>query len=81
MKSVNLKSKIGIDGYLRVNIPTNIKEKHVDVFVIYDVQNDTNGVETSNWPDNYFAETYGCLSSDPIKRQSQGKYPEREQLL
>ena len=81
MKSVNLKSKIGIDGCLRINIPTNIKEKHVDVFVIYDVQNDTNDVETSNWPDNYFAETYGCLSSDPIKRQSQGKYPEREQLL
>ena len=81
MKSVNLKSRIGIDGYLRVNIPTNIIEKHVDVFVIYDVQNDTNVVETSKWPDNYFAETYGCLASDPIKRQYQGKDPEREQLL
>ncbi len=76
MKSVNLKSKIGIDGCLSIKIPTNIKEKHVDVFVIYDVQNDTNDAEISNWPENYFVDTYGCFASDPIKRQSQGKYPE-----
>jgi len=37
---VSLKSKIGMDECLRVNIPTKIKEKHVDVLVIYDVQND-----------------------------------------
>jgi len=30
MQSVSLKSKIGIDGCLRVNIPTKIKEKQVD---------------------------------------------------
>ncbi|QTA78948.1 Uncharacterized protein dnl_11950 [Desulfonema limicola] len=80
MKSVSFKSKIGIDGFLRVNIPTKIKEKHVEVLVIYDVENDTNDFETSDWPENYFTDTYGCLASDPIKRQPQGTYPDREQL-
>lgn len=81
MKSVSLKSKVGRDGFLRVNIPTKIKEKYVDVVVIYDAQNDANGDEASHWPENYFSETYGCLSSNPIKRQPQGEYPDREQLL
>ena len=47
MKSVSLKSKIGMDGCLHVNIPTKIKEKYVDVLVIYDLQNNANGVEIS----------------------------------
>ena len=73
MKTVSLKSKIGPDGCLHVNIPTEIKEKNVDILVIYDVSNDSNVLEVPDWPENYFTETYGCLSSDPIKRHSQGK--------
>lgn len=81
MKSVSLISKVGSDGFLRVSIPTKIQKKYVNVMVIYDVQNNINGDEVSNWPDNYFSDTFGCLSSYPVKRDPQGKFPNREQLL
>jgi hypothetical protein len=34
----------------------------------------------SNWPANYFEETYGALRDDPLARPEQGTFEIREEL-
>jgi hypothetical protein len=34
----------------------------------------------SNWPANYFEETYGALRDDPLVRPEQGAFEIREEL-
>ncbi len=82
MKSINLQSKTDADGLLRVEIPTALKERVVDIIVIYEIENNVEeDVEkSSDWPTNYFSEVYGSLADDPIERLPQGAYPERDQL-
>lgn len=80
MKSVKLRSKIGSDGFLSVKIPTNVREKVVDVLVVYDIREHMNDFQSSDWPESYFENTFGSLAADPIERPPQGAYPVREHL-
>ena len=81
MEQLSLTSKTDYDGVLRINIPTKLKAEQVDVFIVFDKSIKTSKSEKSDWPDNFFSETYGCLSDDPIERPLQGDYPVREELL
>ncbi len=80
MKSVTIKSKTDDRGVLRLQIPTDVKERIVDVVVIYDTPKHNGGEEEQAWPEGYFSETYGALASNPLERLPQGEIPEREQL-
>ncbi|MCA9972987.1 MAG: type II toxin-antitoxin system Phd/YefM family antitoxin [Anaerolineales bacterium] len=36
--------------------------------------------ESSAWPRNFFAETYGALRDDPLSRPEQGEFEQRDRL-
>jgi len=40
----------------------------------------SNALPKSEWPPNYFIETYGALRDDPITRPEQGIFEVREEL-
>lgn len=62
----------------------NRREKlHIIQFLIEELSfaEDTEDMPLeSNWPGNYFEETYGALRDDPLVRPEQGAFEIREEL-
>ena len=80
MKAMNLKSRTDADGILQIQIPTEMKERSVDVVVVFNAANNGEQDDHLDWPAGFFEETFGVLANDPIERLPQGAYPEREEL-
>jgi hypothetical protein len=76
MKAVSLKSHIGSDGILKIQIPT--EEKETDVEIIVFIESKTK--EKKIWEKKFLNDTYGCFKDSPIKRLPQGEYPDRDKL-
>ncbi len=71
MKSIQLKSHVGKDGILRLQIPINIPEQEMEiVVVIQPIQKQTKKVYKTNeseWPDNFFKNVVGAWSGDLVR--------------
>jgi hypothetical protein len=74
MKTITLNTRIGNDGILSLELPTNLKDVDVELVLVYHVTN-------SKWPAGYFEETYGSFADEPLERPEQGSFEEREELL
>ncbi|NJM19132.1 MAG: hypothetical protein HC874_28990 [Richelia sp. SL_2_1] len=81
MQSIKLKKRIGSDGILHLDIPLGMKDKEVEVMVIYQSIETTQTPENLGYPPGFFEQTAGCLADDPIQRYPQGEFEEREPLL
>ena len=83
MKSIQTKGHTASDGWLRLDIATNIPESDVEaVVVIQPLEcSSVNQTEPPGWPQGFFERTEGCLANDPIVRAPQGNYEIREPLL
>ncbi|CAN2039535.1 conserved hypothetical protein [Candidatus Magnetomoraceae bacterium gMMP-15] len=83
MKSIQLKSKVGKDGILRLNIPLNIPAQELEVLVIVQeiIKQLGNKYKNSGkeWPSDFFENVVGAWSGDLV-RSSQGDYESREEL-
>jgi hypothetical protein len=83
MNSVSLKSHVGTDGRLRLDIPTDLRNADLEVIVIMQpvaIKPATNP-EDLGWPANFFENTFGCFKDEPLARPAQGQYEQREELL
>jgi hypothetical protein len=80
MQTITMKSHIGADGLLHLNIPTNMPDYDVEILLVLQPLKPMD-VPKNNWPDDFFQKTYGCLKDDPIERGNQGDFPIREDLL
>jgi hypothetical protein len=81
MQSIKLKKRVGEDGILHLDIPLGMKDKEVEVMVIYQSVETTQTPEDLGYPPGFFEQTAGCLANDPIQRYPQGEFEEREPLL
>lgn len=82
MQSITLRTHIGSDGVLRLQVPDNLKDQDVTITIQPVVSKlDTQlGVELG-WPAGFFAETAGALADDDaFIRQPQGGYEVRSPL-
>jgi len=83
MKSMQLKSNVGKDGILRLQIPVNMPEQEIEIIVV--IQPIQKQVEKQykysekGWPKNYFENVVGAWAGDLI-RPSQGNFEIREEL-
>ena len=81
MQSIKLTKRVGEDGILHLDIPLGMKDKEVEVMVIYQSIETTQTPEDLGYPPGFFEQTAGCLADDPIQRYPQGEFEEREPLL
>lgn len=82
MQSVTIRSHVGSDGMLNLQIPVEMKDVDVEVVVVVQQMNGHLVTETDalGWPLGFFEETFGSLKDDPLERPPQGDFEIREEL-
>ncbi len=75
MISVKTKAHIGLDGTLSVAVPTPLSETDVEVMLVLQPIPKERG-----WPPGFFEATAGAWQGEPLQREPQGEYEQREGL-
>ena len=82
MQSIKIRSRVGEDGILHLDIPLGMKDKEVEVMVIYQsIEAATQTPEDLGYPPGFFEQTYGSCQDDPIVIDSEGDFERREEIL
>ena len=76
MESLKIKNHIGDDGLLKINLP--VTNQDIEVMVIYQTVNKT---KKKQWSSGFFEKTSDCWEGEPLIREIQPEYQEREPLL
>ncbi len=82
MKSVTLRSHVGADGILNLQIPVGITNAELEVMVIVQplIQPEVEASERAGWMPGFFEEVIGSWEGEPLVRPEQGEYKMREEL-
>lgn len=84
MDSIKLRSHVGQDGILHLEIPVGVTDKDLEVMVIFqplEAETQAKTLETKGWHPGFFEEVIGGWVGEPLERGEQGKYETREQLF
>jgi hypothetical protein len=84
MDSIKIRSHVGKDGILHLDIPLRITDKQVEIMVIYqpiETPKQQKTPEELGWPPGFFERTYGSCQDDPIVIDSEGDFEEREEIV
>ena len=83
MKSIGLRTRVGQDGILRLEIPLETREAELEVLVVVQPLDET-GEETADgnedWPSFFLEEIAGGWQGEPLVRPEQGEYEVRDEL-
>ncbi len=82
MQTVNLRSRVGTDGVLHLDIPSDYNDAELDVTVTVrpvDARRTNHGAIT-NWPQGFFENVVGGWKGEPLVREDVGPYEIREDL-
>jgi hypothetical protein len=77
MDSIKLRTHIGEDGMLQVKLPDLVANRDIEVMVIYQPVNEE---AKRKWPPGFIERIAGSWQGEPLIREPQGEYPERESL-
>ncbi|MFS0520013.1 hypothetical protein ACEYW6_35715 [Nostoc sp. UIC 10607] len=69
MQSIKLRSYVGFDGILHLEILVEIRDKEIEVIVTYQQLEPSAPPKTPEelgWPAEFFEQTYGSCQDDPI---------------
>ena len=83
MDAIKLRSHVGPDGILKLEVPVGVKNVDLDVVVNVAPVGDgrtTNTSEELGWPEGFFEETAGAWTGEPLVREPQGNYETRKPL-
>jgi hypothetical protein len=67
MDSLKLKTHVGSDGILKLELQTGVANRDLEVLVVMQPL-ETQPVDDLGWPLGFFERTYGALADDPIER-------------
>lgn len=84
MDSIKLRSHVGLDGILHLEIPVGVTDKDLEVMVIFqplEAETQQETPETKGWHPGFFEEVIGGWVGEPLQRGEQGEYETREQLF
>ncbi|OUL20562.1 hypothetical protein BV378_29570 [Nostoc sp. RF31YmG] len=84
MQSIKIRSRVGHDGILHLEVPVDLKDKEVEVMVIYqpiEATTLTKTLEELGWPPGFFEQTYGSCQDDQIVIDSEGDFENREEIV
>lgn len=82
MQNITLRSHVGKDGILHLDIPVGLTDAELEVTVsVQPVSpSEVDSPQGKGWPPGFFEETFGSLRDEPLEREPQGKLQEREPL-
>jgi hypothetical protein len=82
MRSILIRSRVGADGILHLDVPSDLAETDVEVMVILQPVNqpDLGRAEELGWPPEFFENVVGGWQGERLKRESEGRYEAREDL-
>jgi hypothetical protein len=83
MQSITLRSHVGVDGVLKLQVPVGIINADLEVMVVVQPILPTSAhkmPEDRGWPPGFFEQTFGCLQDAPLVREPQGEYEVRDEL-
>lgn len=71
------KTRTDKDGTLSLAIATGIPDSEVEVIVVIEPAGQGGGAPVDEWPEGYFAATFGSLRDAGLERPPQGVLSER----
>jgi len=71
------KARTDADGTLSLTIPTGLPDAEVEVVVVVEAAGRERTVLADEWPEGYFAETFGSLRDAGLERPPQGQLQDR----
>ena len=83
MDAIKLRSHVGADGILKLEVAVGVTNTDIDVVVnIVPVGNGTAAKtpEELGWPEGFFEKTAGAWAGEPLVREPQGNYETRKLL-
>jgi hypothetical protein len=84
MESIKLKSHVGDDGILQIQVPVGFKNEDLEVMVIFQRLKSRNSnsatLESRGWQPGFFEEVIGSWESEPLERSEQLPYKTRSQV-
>jgi hypothetical protein len=84
MQMIKVRSRIGSDGMLHLQMPDGIKDTDLEVIVIFQPvapETEAQTPEDLERLPGCLDKTFGCFQDEPLVRGEQGKFEEREELL
>ena len=79
METMKVKTRIGNDGILKLEVPTGLADREVEVVLVVQAA-EPQAVDENGWPIGFFERTYGALADDPIERPPQLPLEERDPI-
>ena len=84
MQTIKLKTHIGTDGILQLQMPPEVKDMDVEILVVFQPTAEEKKVKTpgsKGWQPGFFEEVIGGWQGEALVREKQGEYEVREELL
>jgi hypothetical protein len=67
MQTLTLNVRSDKDGIVRLEIPTNITDREIEIVLVIQAHDDE-PLDEMGYPIGYFEETYGIFADNPIER-------------
>ncbi len=82
MNSIQLKTRVGTDGVLKLEIPVEVTETDLDVLVVFQplARRPNADPDKLGWPAGLFETIAGGWQGEPLARPPQGDYEGRTDL-
>lgn len=84
MQSITLRSHVGEDGILHLDVPVGVHDAELEVTVTLKAVTPKMEAKTpveDGWSPGFFERTFGAWQGEPLVREPQGEYPLRDELL
>jgi hypothetical protein len=84
MQSIKVRSRVGADGMLHLQVPVGIKDTDLEVLVFFQriaPATEAKTPEDLGWSPDFFERTFGCFHDKLLVRGEQGEFEKREELL
>ena len=79
METIKLRTAVGEDGILKLELPTHVTNRELEVLVVMQLLEEEE-VDELGWPKGFFDRTYGSLADDPIERPPQLPLEVRDEI-
>ena len=84
MKSLHARARVDAHGTLTLTLPPDMASQEVELIVVFEpvtaTKTDELPTEVAEWPPGFFEQTAGAWQGEPLTRESQGEYEERDPL-
>lgn len=84
MKSLHIRAHVDAQGTLTLTMPQEMAGQDVELIVVFEPVTPTPTAalptEFTGWPPGFFERTAGAWQGEPLTREPQGEYEERDPL-